>query len=342
MRKSISESKEKKRGSRIGKLLCIIAILYVPVIFLTVAIAHGIVMNGFGYEKYDCSKYLLYTDVESQYPRETFRVRSGENALSVYLYGKGNEKGVIIIAPGHGDSNDIKLYETRYFVDAGYEVICFDYTGFFTSEGKHFGGYAQAVYDLDAVLTYVEEQEAFRDTPVYLFGHSLGGYAVCAVLNKGHNVKAVVSTSGFDTPKEQWQCSIKRFTGVMYPLVKPINSLFINLKYGEDQHLSAVEGINAVDIPVLVVSAEDDVFYGGKKSPIYEKKDEIQNENCTFRLMTEENHNHHYDYFLTDAALEYQQENPTGQIDKELYMQHDAEFMKDMIEYFESAGEREE
>lgn len=161
------------------------------------AIVHGIVMHGFGYEKYESSKYLLYSDIESEYPRETFTVKSGENNLSAYLFGKGNEKGLIVIPLGHGDSNDIKLYETRYFVDAG--------------------------------------------------------YAAGAVLNMDHNVAAVVSASGFDTPEEQWQCSVKRFTGFAYPIIKPINSLFIELKYGEDKNLSAVEGINSVDIPVWVI-----------------------------------------------------------------------------------------
>lgn len=317
------------------RILLAICILYVPVVFLGVSIAHGIVMKGFGYEKYDSNKFLVYSDVESEYPRKTLTIPSGENHLSAYLYGAGNEKGIIVIPPGHGDANDIKLYEIRYFVDAGYEVVCFDYTGFFTSGGKSFGGYKQAVYDLDAVLSYLEKDEEYQKEPIYLFGHSMGGYASAAVLNMNHNIKAVVSASRFDNAKEQWQCSVKRFTGMAYPIIKPVNSLFISIKYGADKDLSAVDGINAVTIPVWVISAEDDVFYGGKKSPIYDKRDEITNKNCSFTLMTEEKHNHHYDYFLTDTALEYQESHPTGVIDKELYMQHDEQFMNRIVMFFD-------
>lgn len=57
-----------------------------------------------------------------------------------------------------------------------------------------------------------------------------------------------------------------------------------------DKDLSAVDGINCVSIPVLVISAEEDSFYGGK-SPIYERQNEIMNTNCSFLLMDEENHN---------------------------------------------------
>lgn len=61
-----------------------------------------------------------------------------------------------------------------------------------------------------------------------------------------------------------------------------------------DKDLSAVDGINCVSIPVLVISAEEDSFYGGK-SPIYERQNEITNPNCSFVLMDEKNHNGHYD-----------------------------------------------
>ena len=99
--------------------------------------------------------------------------------------------------------------------------------------------------------------------------------------------------------------------------------------------MSAIDGINSVTIPVLIISAEEDIFYGGI-SPLYEKQNEIMNPNCTFVLMDEENHNGHYDYFLTDAALEYQAENPTVPIDKELYMEHDENVMNMIISYLES------
>ncbi len=307
---------------------CIIA----PV---TIAVIHSVVMGRYDYSSYNDNLYLTYNDVKNDYPRKTILFKSGENTLSAFLYGEENNKGIIVVAPGHTDSNDIKLYEIRYFVDAGYSCICFDYTGCYTSEGDAFSGYSQAVYDLDALLTYVEADSALSNKPVYLFGHSLGGYAVASVLNEEHNVKAVVTASGFDTPEEQWQYSINKYTGFFYPIIKPFNSLFINLKYGDDKSLSAVDGINNTDIPVLVISAEDDSFYGGY-SPIYSKRDKITNPCCTFILMDKDNHNGHYDYFLTDAALEYQESEPETNVDKELYMEHDASVMQMIIDFFDN------
>ena len=125
--------------------------------------------------------------------------------------------------------------------------------------------------------------------------------------------------------------SVKRYTGAFHYALEPFTRLFISFKYGKEQNLSAVDGINSVDIPVLVISGSDDVFYGGD-SPIYEQRNNITNPNCSFEYKTENNHNGHYDYFLSDEALQYQSlienETFTGRIDKNLYAQHDISFMK--------------
>ena len=319
-------------------LAAVIIIFYFVVVPAAIAVIHGVVMRRYTYKDYDSDRFLLYEDVEEQYPRKTINIPSGGNTLSAYLYGADGDKGVIVVSPGHTDANDIKLYEIRYFADAGYQVLCFDYTGCYTSGGKAFGGYTQAVYDLDAVLTYCDSNPAFEDMPVYLYGHSMGGYASAAVLNYGHRVDAVVSASGFDRASEQWECSVKRFTKPFYFLVRPIVLAFIQIKYGDDKDLSAIDGINACGVPVLVISADTDVFYGGGRSPIYDKNDMVTNERCEFVLMDKPGHNGHYSYFLTDAAVEYIDSDPQGAIDKELYMEHDKAVMDMILGFYEKAG----
>lgn len=321
---------------RIIKMIIIGIVAMSVIIFCGVAIAHMVVFSRADYDQYDSDYNLVYDDIDKEkYPREQLIVQSGENDISAFLYMVQDAKGLIVVAPGHRDANDIKLYEIRYFVDAGYSVVCLDYTGCYTSSGNSMKGYSQSVYDIDALLDYIEVDERFENTPICLFGHSMGAYAVCAELQFDHDIAKVVAASGFDTPEEQWQYSIKRYTGIFYPIIKPFNSLFIDLKYGDDKDLSAVDGINSVSIPVLVISAEEDLFYGGK-SPIYDQQNVIMNPNCTFVLMDEENHNGHYDYFLTDAALEYATDNPIPPIDKELYREHDVNVMDMIIEFFDS------
>jgi predicted alpha/beta hydrolase len=334
-----------KKAFRKVQVLIIALISFCIIAFVGVAIAHAVVFRRYDYNSYDSSRFLTHADVDHEkYPYETLQILSGNIQLTGFLYGAENTNGLIIISPGHADTTDIKLYETLYFVDAGWTVLCYDYTGCYNSQGSAMNGYTQTVYDLDAVLQFVESEARFEGMPVMLFGHSLGAYASAAVLSEGHAVAAAVVASGFDTPKEQWTYSIERFTGPFHYLLEPITQAFIALKYGEDRDLSAVDGINSVTIPVLVISGRDDEFYGDE-SPIYEKRAEIVNPACEFMYMDKERHDGHYDYFLTDAAQDYrealEQKAPKDDIDKFLYTEHDLSFMNRINDFLLTAIEKQ-
>ena len=262
---------------RIFKIVLLVIFIFNLVAFIGVHAAHNEVFSRADYDDYDSSKYLIYNDIDSvQYPREALKINSEENVLTGFLYGADNTKGIIVVSPGHRDANDIKLYEIMYFVDAGWMVLGFDYTGCYTSEGKSMVGYVQAPKDLNAVLSYVETEARFDDMPILLFGHSLGAYASTAVLQYNHNVAAVVATSGFDNPKEQWQSSVKRSTGIFGNLLKPYAGMYMDMKFRDEAQLSAIDGINSTNIPVLIVSGTDDEFYGGE-SKLYERQHKITN-----------------------------------------------------------------
>ena len=314
--------------------IVIVAIIVIP--YIAIMVAHSIVFSRADYEKYDMVHYVTYEDCDKEkYPREELRIVSGENDLVAYLYGQESEKGLIIISPGHRDASDIKLYEILYFVEHGWSVLCFDYTGCYGSHGKNMVGYIQAVKDLDAVLTYVENEERFQNIPLFLFGHSLGGYATAAVLQEGHEVDAAIVASGFDMPIEQWVYSIERYTGILRGITSKYAGLFMHLRFGNEAYISAVDGINAVDIPVLVISGTEDEYYGGL-SPIYEKRDKISNPNCNCILLDGAGH---YDYFLSDEALKYQKTvEDSDEVDKWLYMEHDRKFMQELSDFFEKCA----
>ena len=54
------------------------------------------------------------------------------------------------------------------------------------------------VLDLDAALTWVEGERRFDGVPVFLFGHSWGGYAVTAIFHFDHDIAASASVAGFN------------------------------------------------------------------------------------------------------------------------------------------------
>ena len=313
-------------------IVSVIAFLTI-VCFIGLAIAHSAVFSRADYNMYDTRRLPVYEDLSGEYPREQISILSGDNTLSGYLYGMGNDRGLIVVSPGHRDPGDAKLPEITFFVDAGWTVLCYDYTGCYNSEGTSMGGYAQSVHDLDAVLRFAKGDKRLNGLPVMLFGHSLGGYAGAAVLQYGHDVKAAIIASAFDTPKEQWSYSVERYTGVFHTPLSPFTDMFIALQYGVDADLSAIDGINAAQIPILAINAADDVYYGGE-SPVYAKREMIHNPDCTFVSMDAG----HYDYFLSEAAREYRWDADEwsyhGPVDKELYNALDVEFMERLNDFF--------
>jgi len=321
------------------------SILLSFVVFCIVALiiihrAHQDQFKRADYGDHEQSYPLCFEDFSSRYPREALRIPADSHTLAGFVYGAGNKNGLIIMSSGHRCSTDVQLQSMKYFVDRGWVVICYDYTGYYYSEGVSMIDYTQSVRDLNAVLSFIEHSDRFSTIPLFLYGHSLGAYASAAVLNFKHRVSAVVAASGFDKPTEQWAYSVKRFSGKLGALLGPMAALYLRVVFGRDtERFSAVTGINSVRIPLLVISGTSDVFYGGK-SPIYEKKNLITNPKCTYMLMSRDNHNGHYDYMLTDRALEYQsfcQSHPDEILDQWLAMEQDSSFFDQVNAFFLSA-----
>jgi alpha-beta hydrolase superfamily lysophospholipase len=158
-----------------------------------------------------------------KYSREEVRFNSNGNALQGFIYGKTNSNGLIVISNEIGGTADSYFPLIMYFVDNGWRVFAFNNTGVGGSEGDGIRGLTQSVIDLDNALTYIEKTDAFNGLPVMLVGHSLGGYAVCAILNYNHNVKAVASFAGFNNSSEIFkEQGVSMFGGWFYLLTPQI------------------------------------------------------------------------------------------------------------------------
>ncbi len=314
-----------------------ILVVFCILAFYKIDRAHQEQFKRADYHEYTQISSFSYLDFASCYPREVMCFPSEQHMLNGFLYGVNNKKGLIIISSGHRNSTEASLQNMKYFVDHGWMVLCYDYTGYYNSEGKDMIDYTQSVRDLNAVLSYIENSDRFHKIPLLLYGHSLGAYVSTAVLAFHHKICAVVTASGFDKPTEQWAYSVKRFSGKLGVILGPMAALYLRVVFGKDTvRFSAVSGINSSNIPILVISGTTDVYYGGK-SPIYIKKNEITNSNCRFMLMDRKAHNGHYDYMLTDQALAYQNLCRSSNIktpNKWLAMEQDDSFFDHINAFF--------
>lgn len=291
------------------KVLSVIIIIFVVfsvVSFLFVGVNFYFVFRRF--EKPTYSRFLEYDDVKDRYPREEISFTSGKNKLQGYLYGKDNNKGLIVICHGVFSGARGYLGEALYFAEQGYQVFSFDYTGYCQSEGKSSVGLRQAVHDLDAALTFVEQDKRFCEGPLFLYGHSWGGYAVTSILAYDHPVQGVVSLSGFNKPEEiiiEWaKKEIGPIAVVEYPYVDVVQRIL----FGKEGNASAVDAINSCDTPVMIVFGSKDDVVSFDKAGIIAYRDEITNPNVIYVIRDQDKINNHTNLYRSPEAAAYLEE----------------------------------
>ena len=306
---------------------------------------------------------LYYADVDpAAYPREPVSFYSGENLLQGHLYTSGDLDKLVVISHGLGGGEESYLSEALYFIDHGFAVLAYSNTGCWESEGKTSVGLSQSVLDLDAALTWVESEPRFSDVPIYLYGHSWGGYAVTAVLAYDHNITASASVAGFNDPMTmimEWG------EGMMGPLVYlefPFILINQKLTFGDTLNLTAVDAINSTDTPVLLLHGDQDETVSYHKAGIIASKAQITNPNVEYKVCSNENQNGHNNLFVSvdctdyvDAKNEeyeaiyeqYDEEVPDevrrefiSKVDKSLANKLDEEFMTTVLDFYQRSAAR--
>lgn len=157
------------------------------------------------FRRYDAPKA---EDFGCPYRRVSFE--SGGKALQGYLFGEG--ESLVVMAAGLGNSACHYSPQIRYFQAAGKRVFAFDYTGCYESEGRSCRGFPQALDDLRAALRFLRENDLFGSKYLCLFGHSMGGYAVCSILSECA-ADAAVSVGGVNSAMEATISGVYHFFG---------------------------------------------------------------------------------------------------------------------------------
>jgi predicted alpha/beta hydrolase len=226
----------------------------------------------------DFFPYYSWKEIDQiRYSREEVYFNSSKNKLQGFVYGRENANGLVVISQGFGATADVYLPMIMYFVDKGWRVFAFNNTGVGGSEGKNTRGLIQSVIDLDAALSYVESSGKFTGLPVMLAGHSWGGYAVCAVLNYNHRVRAVVSFAGFSKGMEMINERGVSMIGNFAYIFTPQQWIIEKMLFGGATNFTAVGGISKSLIPVMLVQCSNDNAVRPNSTSIYAHRKEITN-----------------------------------------------------------------
>lgn len=190
--------------------------------------------------------------------RYTFPSDRGQ-LLTGYLYTAGADpRGIIIIAGGYGAGHSNYIQCADYFAKHGYAVFAFDNTGCDESGGDSMIGMPQGVIDLEYAISFVEQSGNLPSLPIGLFGHSWGGYSVCAVLASHPEIKAVISCAGYNRSESMFIAEGRTIAGPAVYLTLPFLKLHELIQFGKYASLTAEDGFAASDARVMIVQSADD------------------------------------------------------------------------------------
>jgi dipeptidyl aminopeptidase/acylaminoacyl peptidase len=261
-------------------------------------------IEGFRHDR--LYSYRTWNETEQLgYSREEVRFASGNNRLQGFVYGDSNDNGLIVISHGLGGTADHYLPMIVYFVEEGWRVFAFNNTGVDGSGGESMRGLTQSVLDLKAALDFVKNSGNFDGLPVMLVGHSMGGYAACAVLNLNQNIHAVVSLAGFNSSKEIFKEQGITIFGGLYYFLSPQTWAIEKQLFGDTVKLTAVGGINTAGIPVMIVHSSDDDVVPATTTSTYAHRGEINNKNIEIVFFKGEDISGHETVYYSKEAIEY-------------------------------------
>lgn len=227
--------------------------------------------------------------------------------LRGYFYPARHPRGTVVFRHGLRSGADDYLPLIAAIVAAGYDLFTFDGTGAFDSAGDGTGGAPQWPLDLAATVAYLRSAGALRnDIPLYLVGHSLGGYAVAAALSLIDGVSACVSVAGMNDGVGLLADTAARYIRLRSALAIPslVFREYQRLLYGRYADMTAVRGINSAAIPTLLVHGRADRILPLDGLSINAHADKITNPRVEYRVTPAPNDGHDT-VLLSGGAITY-------------------------------------
>lgn len=158
----------------------------------------------------DCTNKLFYFPTHDEpatpkkwgYDYENINFRSGDGTA---LHGwfipsaKRSSKGTIVFSHGNTGSMGWHLGFILWLVEAGYNVMMYDYRGFGTSGGEV--NRRGMIDDVKACFSYVKKRSDVDPQRLVSFGHSLGGSQSITALGESpvNGLRAIIIDGAFNS-----------------------------------------------------------------------------------------------------------------------------------------------
>ena len=289
-------------------VLIIIGGILLLFIILSYIISTILLNKSFTRMEFEKGKELIsYDEIKEKYKRSEYSFKSKKNTLKAYLYKKDESKDLVVYVHGMCAGHQGYLSDIIALMDKGYNVFTYDFTATGESSGKRYCGLNQQYFDLQCAIKFLKVNNIFGYQNIYLYGHSMGGYAVACT--NDDIFKAIVSISGFDSHISEL---VSAFSKKAKPTIKVLIHAMLGIKYFIDQGIKCdVKAHNVLkksNIPTLVIHGTNDELVPFDKISIISKKDNINNEKIEYLEMSEEKHSSHNSVIASTRCVDYQKE----------------------------------
>lgn len=213
----------------------------------------------------------------------------------IFSYDIEKKEPLIIFFHGMGGGYTAYMTEIELLCQAGYRVLTYDYTGTFSSDGEDLGGFCQSISDADDALSYIKK--LFPQTPLYVMGHSWGGFTAGCMVNLHSDVEKAVLLA---PPVSM---------SVMYHQLAPAKMIAESLieveqeKYPDYWEQSILKDFSKESkTKVMIVQSTDDKMVNYEKN-CYLLQQQEQYNSVNFLIVENKDHNPNY----TEEAVAYKE-----------------------------------
>ena len=240
----------------------VLGIILLAILILPSVISEAIYKDNFDKRFTTDEGFLFYLeDFEGLVAeKHIFPSNKGQLLTGYEYYSKDVEiKGLVVMAHGFGGGgHNGYLNVVDYFAKNGYLVFAYDATGNDESEGAVVGGLPQGLIDLDYALQFVKSKKEFNNLPIYLWGHSWGGYSVGSVTKIHPDVKAVIVVAGFNQSVDMLESEGRKLAGDAVDLLLPHIEKYEEKKFGKYASMNIIESLSESKVPAMFIHSKDD------------------------------------------------------------------------------------
>ncbi len=300
--------KKKKTGKGLKKVA--IAMLASLAGVSVTEVAAAVVAYDSIFPRYERPDYAItaglydYGRIAAVLPREIMRFTSRNAELCGYYYPVAAPRGLVVVAHGFHAGADDYLPIIEVMVKAGYAVFSYDVTGTYDSEGDSVIGMCQSLIDLDYALKFVKSNPVRGDLPLFLIGHSWGGYAAASVMALHPDVRGCALLAPMYNGATMMVEKGEQYVGKLAYMSKPVFDVYQKMLFGDYTKQNGVQGINATAAHVLIAQGIDDAVITMDGQSITAHRNEITNPNVTY-YFGRGSQGSHTGIWHSDAAEEY-------------------------------------